>query len=58
MQEQIDALGTQIGQEAQQVCKRPTKPINGPSGHHIDLTSGNSHHQPIKAWTFVPTLGT
>jgi hypothetical protein len=34
MQEEINVLGVEVRQEAQQVRKGPTEPINGPSGHH------------------------
>jgi hypothetical protein len=58
MQEQINALGMKVRQEAQQVRKGSTEPIHGPRGHHVDLTSRNGHHQAIKPRTFVATLGT
>jgi hypothetical protein len=57
MQEQVNAFGMEVRQEAQQVRKGSTKPIHRPSSHHIDLTSSHSHHQLIKARTFVATLG-
>ena len=58
MQKQIDPLGMEVRQEAQQVRKGPTKPIYRPSSHYIDLTPRNSGHQSVETGPSVATLGT
>jgi hypothetical protein len=56
MQEQIDPLGVEVRQEAQEIGEGAAKPIHTPSGDHIDLTPSYAQHQLIETRTFVASL--
>ena len=57
MKEQIDALVMQALQDAEQVCQRSAKPIDGPRGDHVELSPVNRLHHGVKARPLIAALG-
>ena len=56
MQIQINALGTKLAEEHDQILQRAAEPIDGPCGHLIELAPGHSPEQAIVSWPAVAPL--
>jgi hypothetical protein len=57
MQEQIDAHGVQLGQEANQILKTTAETVNGPSHDDIELPLGGIPAQRIEGGAPISALG-
>lgn len=56
MQVEVDALGIDLGQEADEVLKAATQPVDRPARHHVDLPPGDHRHQRVEPGALVAAL--
>jgi hypothetical protein len=57
MQEQIDAHGMQLGQEANQILKTAAETVNGPSHDDIELALRGIAAKRVERWPLIPAFG-
>jgi hypothetical protein len=57
MQEQVDAQGVQLAQEAHEVLEAAAQAVDTPGHDHIELTARSSPAQRIERRSLVAALG-